>query len=107
MSAGERGTPLSVERKMEAVLRLLRGEDPDALSRELGVPAAEISEWRDAVLTGGRAGLRRRPGDGRDEEVRALKAKAADLTMRLELSEEAARRMRERSRPPRRGGKRG
>ena len=30
-------------RKMEAVLRLLRGETLDALSRELGVTAAAVS----------------------------------------------------------------
>jgi transposase-like protein len=34
-------------RKTEAVLRLLRGEDLDTLSRELGITAATISSWRD------------------------------------------------------------
>ena len=33
----------SAKRKSEAVLRLLRGEDLDTLSRELGVVAATLS----------------------------------------------------------------
>ena len=33
----------SAKRKTEAVLRLLRGEDLEALSRELGVTAATLS----------------------------------------------------------------
>ena len=41
----------SARRKAEAVLRLLRGEDLDALSRELGVTAATLSQWRDLFLT--------------------------------------------------------
>ena len=39
----------SARRKTEAVLRLLRGEDLDTLSRELGVTAATLSAWRDAL----------------------------------------------------------
>jgi len=33
--------------KAEVVLRLFRGETLDALSRELGVSAARLAEWRD------------------------------------------------------------
>ena len=36
----------SSKRKMEAVLRLLGGEDLDLLSRELGVAAGTLSGWR-------------------------------------------------------------
>jgi len=39
------------------VSRLLRGEDLDALSRELRVTAAELSQWRDAFLASSEAGL--------------------------------------------------
>lgn len=35
------------QHKTDAVLRLLRGEDIETLSRELGVTAAKISQWRD------------------------------------------------------------
>jgi len=34
------------KRKQAAVLRLLRGEDLDTLSRELGGTAARLSQWR-------------------------------------------------------------
>lgn len=54
MSAGQqdRGR-FSSKRKMEAALRLLNGEDPDLLSRELGVTVATLSDWRSAFLAGG------------------------------------------------------
>src|SRR3712207_6916163 len=37
----------SAGKKMDAVLRLLRGESLDALSRELGVEAHRLAAWRD------------------------------------------------------------
>jgi transposase len=40
------------------VLRLLRGEDLELVSRELGVTAAELSGWRDQFLAGGEASLK-------------------------------------------------
>src|SRR6266702_4730414 len=44
----------SAKRKFAAVLRLLRGEDLETLSRELGVTAATLSGWRpDALWSGG------------------------------------------------------
>src|SRR5438309_8481734 len=36
----------SVQRKMELVLRLLRGEALDAVSRESQVPAHELESWK-------------------------------------------------------------
>jgi transposase-like protein len=75
----------SANRKTDAVLRLLRGEDLDALSRELGVIAATLSSWRDAFLDGGKAALKSRPADDRDELVARLQAKVGQLTMDNEL----------------------
>ena len=75
----------SANRKTDAVLRLLRGEDLDALSRELGVVAATLSSWRDAFLDGGKAALKSRPADDRDELVARLQAKVGQLTMDNEL----------------------
>ena len=37
----------SAGKKLDVVLRLLRGEKLDALSRELGVEAHRIAAWRD------------------------------------------------------------
>jgi transposase len=42
-----RGGRMSRQRKLKAVLRLLRGEDLERVSRELGVTAATLSSWRD------------------------------------------------------------
>ncbi len=75
----------SARRKTEAVLRLLRGEDLDTLSRELGVTAATLSTWRDAFLDGGTAAMKSRPADDRDELIARLQAKVGQLTMDNEL----------------------
>src|SRR5215211_4783855 len=61
----ERRRRMSARRKQEAVLRLLRGEDLELLSRELGVTAAELSGWREAFLAAGEASLKSRPADAR------------------------------------------
>jgi transposase-like protein len=75
----------SANRKTDAVSRLLRGEDLESLSRELGVTAATLSSWRDAFLDGGRAALKSRPADDRDELIARLQAKVGQLTMDNEL----------------------
>jgi hypothetical protein len=76
---------MSAGRKREAVLRLLRGEDLELVSRELGVTAAELSGWRDAFLAAGEASLKSRPADARDSEIGRLKEKVGELTMANEL----------------------
>jgi predicted RNase H-like nuclease (RuvC/YqgF family) len=78
---------MSARRKQEAVLRLLRGEDLELVSRELGVTAAELSGWRDQFLAGGEASLKSRPADARDAEIDRLQAKVGELTMAAELLE--------------------
>jgi len=83
--APERRRRMSAKRKQSAVLRLLRGEDLELVSRELGVTAAELTAWRDAFLAAGEASLKTRPADGRDVEIDRLKAKVGDLTMANEL----------------------
>src|SRR5215207_11539406 len=76
---------MSARRKQEAALCLLRGEDLELLSRELGVTAAELSGWRDQFLTAGEASLKSRPADARDAEIGRLQAKVGELTMTTEL----------------------
>jgi transposase-like protein len=82
----------SSRRKTEAVLRLLRGEALDALSRELGVTAATLAQWRDQFLTGGQTAVRSRPADARADELARLRAKIGELTMENELLRERAER---------------
>ena len=93
---------MSARHKQDAVVRLLRGEDLELLSRELGVTAAELSGWRDVFLAGGEASLKSRPADARDAEIGRLKEKVGDLTMATELLEAKI----ERLEVPRRLGRR-
>jgi hypothetical protein len=74
---------------MEAVLRLLRGEELDALSRELGVSASTLAGWKEAFLRAGQVGLKSRQADVRDEENAQLKALVGDLTLRIEIHRQA------------------
>jgi hypothetical protein len=77
--APERWRRISARRKLEAVLRSLRGEDLELISRALGVTAAELSGWRDVFLAEGEASLEGRPGDVRDAEIGCLRAQIDDL----------------------------
>jgi transposase-like protein len=83
-NTAERGR-FSSQRKTAAALRLLRGEDLELVSRELGVTAATLSGWRDDFLVGGQAALKSRPADDRDDEIARLRAKVGELTMDNEL----------------------
>ena len=83
----ERRRRMSARRKQGAVLRLLRGEDLELISRELAVTAAELSGWREAFLAAGETSLTSRPADARDDEIGRLKEKIGDLTMANELLE--------------------
>ena len=70
---------MSAGRKRAAVLRLLKGEDLETLSRESRVTAAELSGWRAAFLIAGSNGLKAREADHRDVENLRLKAKIGKL----------------------------
>ena len=74
-------------------MRLLRGEDLDVLSGELKVTAQTLSAWREGFLAGGEANLKSRRPDATDDEVKGRKAMVGDLTLRLESSREAMRRL--------------
>jgi transposase len=72
-------------RKVEVVLRLLRGEDIEFLSRELCVPAAYISQWRDKFLSGGSEAVSKRPEAIHEREIARLREKLGEMTMDNEL----------------------
>lgn len=78
--------------KSQAVLRLLGGEDIEHLSRELGVTAAALSEWRDAFLEAGETGLKPRPAK-ESFEVDRLQSKIGEQAMEIELLREKIARM--------------
>ena len=82
---GKGSQRFSARRKVEIVLRLLRGEDLELLSRELSVTAARLSKWREQFLKSGRAALKKRPQDARDLEIARLQQKLGEVTMDNEL----------------------
>jgi transposase-like protein len=82
----------SAGKKMDAVLRLLRGEALETLSRELGVEAHRLAAWRDDFLEGGKDALKGQRPD-RSPDDRALKQaerKIGQLTMENEILQAAA-----------------
>ena len=78
---------MSRQRKRDAVLRLLRGEDLEMASRSLGVTAATLTSWRDAFLAAGEASLATRPAEGEALESDRLKARLGEMLLREELLE--------------------
>ena len=75
----------TAQRKQEIVLRLLKGEPIELLSRELSVPTATLSEWRETFLTSAFNGLKSKPKDDRDERIKELERKVGQITMDNEL----------------------
>ena len=67
--------------KAEAVMRLLKGEDLDSLSRELTVTAATLSDWREAFLAGAEANLKSREPTPADDDNLRLKAKIGEFRL--------------------------
>lgn len=75
----------SARRKSEVVLRLLRGEPLDAVSRELGVEVYRLEEWRSRALSGVEAALKERGEDPLTAEHAAAMKRIGELTMENEL----------------------
>ncbi len=91
----------SARRKLQAVQRLMGGESLEAVSRDLGVPVARLSEWRDQALAGAESSLKAQPRDQRDDEIARLQSKVGEITMDKELLEEKVRRLEARPSPSR------
>ena len=79
---------MSRQRKSAAVLRLLRGEDLETVSRGLGVTAATLSGWREAFLAAGEAALSTRPVSGEELGSGRLKAKLGAALIERDLLNE-------------------
>ena len=88
----------SARQQTEVVLRLLRGEALDLLSREFGIPAARLATWREAFLAAGQEALKTHPLDNHDRALGRLRAKLGESTMEIELLREKMARL-ETSRP--------
>jgi transposase len=82
-----RGGRLSRKRKRDAVLRLLRGEDLEILSRALGVTAATLTGWQDSFVAAAEASLATRSTTGNELESERLKTKLGAMLLERELLE--------------------
>lgn len=101
----EEGAPKRfwVRHKTQAILRLLRGDDIDLVSRELGVTAATLSQWRDTFLEAEETGLK--PQSTKEPvEVGRLREKIGEQALENELLREKIARL-EQNRPWARGGR--
>ena len=77
----------SARAKTEIVLRLLKGEELGAVSREIQVPVHELERWRRLFLEGATNGFKRRDTPAAERELKRVQAKVGELTMKLEIVE--------------------
>ena len=75
----------SAGRKKEVVLRLLRGESVDAISRDVSVPIFKLEQWRDRALAGIDAGLKERENDPVERQLDEAKRRIGELVMEVEI----------------------
>jgi transposase-like protein len=82
----------SAGKKMDAVLRLLRSEPLEVLSRELGVEAHRLAAWRHDFLEAGMQGLKgQRPDRSPDDrQLKEAERKVGQLTLENEILRAAA-----------------
>jgi hypothetical protein len=75
----------SAGRKKEVVLRLLRGEPVDAISREVSLPIYKLERWRDRALAGIEAGLKERENDPLEKQLDEANRRIGELVMEVEI----------------------
>jgi len=81
----------SRQRKMDVVMRLLRGESLDDVSREVKVEISRLEGWKNKAMRGIETGLKERENDPLQAELDAAKHRIGDLLMEVELLREKAR----------------
>ena len=95
-TGGEPGAAAEVKRwssgrKTAVVLRLLRGEPVDAISREVSVPIFRLEQWRDKALAGIDAGLKERDNDPVVKQLDDAKRRIGELVMEVEILQKERR----------------
>jgi transposase len=79
------GQRWSAARKREVVLRLMRGESAELLSRELGLPIFKLEQWRQKAEAALEGALKEREADPADGELAAAMRRIGELSMEVEL----------------------
>ncbi len=82
----------SARRKSQVALRLLRGESIDSVSRELGLPAYVLEEWRQQAIHGIESSLKSRDVDPLSEDLDKALKRIGELSMENELLRERCNR---------------
>ena len=95
-TGGEPGAAAEVKRwsagrKKGVVLRLLRGEPVDAVSREVSVPIYKLERWRDRALAGIDAGLKERENDPVEKQLDEANRRIGELVMEVEILQKERR----------------
>jgi len=79
------GQRWSVARKREIVLRLLRGESAELLSRELGLPIFKLEQWRQKAAAALDGALKEREADPANTALAVAMQRIGELSMEVEL----------------------
>ena len=79
------GQRWSAARKREVVLRLMRGESAELLSRELGQPVFKLEQWRQKAEAALEGALKAREADPADGQLAAAMRRIGELSMENEL----------------------
>ncbi len=82
----------SSQRKSTVVLRILRGEPIDKISREVAVPISVLEQWRDQGVQAMVDSLKARVNDPLEAEPNRAKKQLGEMTMEVELLRERCRR---------------
>ena len=72
-------------RKREVVLRLLRGESAELLSRELSLPLFKLERWRQKAEAALEGALKERESDPAEGQLAAAMQRIGELSMEIEL----------------------
>jgi hypothetical protein len=79
------GQRWSAGRKREVVVRLMRGESAELLSRELGLPVFKLEQWRQKAEAALEGALKEREADPADGQLAAAMRRIGELSMENEL----------------------
>jgi len=75
----------SAKKKSKVVLRLIRGESLDSISREVGLHTYILEEWRQRALEGIESSLKIRENDPLSDELDKAMRRIGELSMENEL----------------------
>ena len=79
------GQRWSAARKREVVVRLVRGEAAELLSRELGLPLFKLAQWRQRAEAALEGALKEREADPANGQLAAAMQRIGELSMEVEL----------------------